>query len=222
MYLHPQLVSQDLLDLFATEKRLVPYFDIPLQHISDDLLRSMNRRPLSAGIRKLVARIRKSVPYAAVRTTFIVGYPGETSRHFNELLDFVEESKFERLGVFPYSPEQGTKAFSLAKRPSNAVANRRCEEIMSLQREISASRCASLVGTTLDVIIDGRSDDDLISPDTRKTQGTMLTGRTVWDAPEVDGTVHIPDGGAQIGSIVPVTIVSATDYDLTATVATKR
>lgn len=220
MYMHPQLVSQELLDLFAGEKRLVPYFDIPLQHISDDILRSMNRRPLSAGVRKIVARIRKSVPRAAVRTTFIVGYPGETSRHFNELLDFIEESKFERLGVFPYSPEEGTKAFSLAKRPSNAVANRRCEEIMSLQREISASRCASLVGSTLDVIIDGPSDDDIGQPDENPSK--TLAGRTVWDAPEVDGTVFIPGGGAKTGSIVPVTIVSATDYDLTATLATKR
>jgi ribosomal protein S12 methylthiotransferase len=224
MYLHPQLVSPELLDLFASEKRLAPYFDIPLQHINDDILRSMNRRPLSAGIRKIVTRIRKSVPHAAVRTTFIVGYPGETSRHFYELLDFIEESKFERLGVFPYSPEEGTKAFALAKRVSNAVANSRCEEIMSLQREISASRCASLVGSTVDVIIDGPSEDDMGRPDTGKTGkgGTILAGRTVWDAPEVDGTVFMPGGGARVGSIVPVTIVSAEDYDLTAILATKR
>jgi ribosomal protein S12 methylthiotransferase len=201
MYLHPQLVTDDLLCLFSQEARLVPYFDIPLQHISDDILLSMKRRPLSHGIRALVGRIRTIVPDAAIRTTFIVGYPGETARHFNELLNFVEWARFERCGVFPFSPEQGTAAFSLKKRPRNAVVAARSDELMALQAGISREICATRVGSTLDVIIDRSTDSG-------------WEARTVWDAPEVDGTVLITGGNPAVGSIVPVEIVSSREYDL--------
>ncbi len=219
MYLHPQLVTDALLALVAHEKRLLPYLDVPLQHISDDILRSMRRAPLSKGVRRLIERIRSRLPNAAIRTSLIAGYPGETKRHFRELLDFVEDSRFERLGVFPFSPEEGTSAFSLRGRVSAVVANARCEEIMALQRDISAKKCASLVGKTLDVIVDGPARDIVScepsgnSPRSpRKAQ--VLEGRTAWDAPEVDGTVILPAGSATIGAIVPVAIESATDYDL--------
>ncbi len=223
MYLHPQGITEELLRIIAGEKRLLPYFDIPLQHIADDILRSMRRRPLSAGIRRCVERIRTIVPEAAIRTTFIVGYPGETSGHFRQLLDFTEESRFDRLGVFPYSPEEGTPSFALRGRPRNETVNRRCEQLMSLQREISASRCASLVGQTLDVIIDGplKRSDLKNSPEVPLEAGT-LEGRTKWDAPDVDGTVVLPRGGARTGAIVPVTIVKASDYDLVGEFARSR
>lgn len=226
MYLHPQLVSDELLYLFAQEKRLLPYFDVPLQHISDDILRSMNRRPLSKGVRALIRSIRTAMSDAAIRTTFIAGYPGETERQFRELLDFVEETRFERLGVFPFSPEEGTRAFSLPKRPLNRTALFRCERIMSLQRGISAARCASLVGKTLDIIVDGPAQEHGVavlhgSPGVAKKKRAALEGRTVWDAPEVDGTVLLPRGNARIGSIVPVKIISASDYDLTAVPAAR-
>jgi ribosomal protein S12 methylthiotransferase len=201
MYLHPRLVTDDLLRLVAQEARLVPYFDIPLQHISDDILLSMKRRPLSEGIRSLVGRIRTTVPNAAIRTTFIVGYPGETTRRFNELLKFVEWVRFERCGVFPFSPEQGTAAYSLKKRPRNAVVAARCDELMALQAGISREICATRVGSTIDVIIDRRTDSG-------------WEARTVWDAPEVDGTVLITGGNPAVGSIVPVEIVSSREYDL--------
>jgi ribosomal protein S12 methylthiotransferase len=201
MYLHPRFVSDELLRLVSREKRLTPYFDIPFQHISDDILLSMKRRPLSKGIRSLMGRIRDIVPDAAIRTTFIAGYPGETSRHFNELLKFVEWARFERCGVFPFSPEQGTPAFSMKKRPRDTIVAARCDEIMALQRSISKEICASRVGATIDVIVDRRTKSG-------------LEARSRWDAPEVDGIVQIPRGNPAVGSIVPVTIVESSDYDL--------
>jgi|WetSurMetagenome_2_1015567.scaffolds.fasta_scaffold00072_47 ribosomal protein S12 methylthiotransferase len=220
MYLHPQSVSGELLSLFANEKRLLPYFDIPLQHISDDILRSMNRRPLSNGVRKLIAEIRAVVPGAALRTTFIAGYPGETARHFRELLDFVEETGFDRLGVFPFSPEEGTPAFSLPGRPAEKTAQDRCERIMALQRVISAKRCASLVGKTVEVIVDGSAPKDALSSFPKNSPAAFsapaLAGRTIWDAPEVDGTVLLPARSAKVGAIVKARVVSSSDYDLAA------
>jgi ribosomal protein S12 methylthiotransferase len=201
MYLHPDLVHDGLLRLIAAEHRLVPYFDIPLQHISDDILLSMKRRPLSQGIRTLIERVRSTVPGAAIRTTFIVGYPGETARHFDELLRFVEWARFERCGVFPFSPEQGTAAFSMKRRPRDTTVASRCDELMALQAGISRDICASRIGLTIDVIVDGRADRKCVA-------------RSRWDAPDVDGTVTIQKGNPAVGSIVPVRIVAGRDYDL--------
>lgn len=217
MYLHPQCVDDGFLRLVAQEKRLLPYFDIPLQHISDEILISMKRRPLSKGIFHLIDRIRALVPDAAIRTTFIAGYPGETKRHFEELLAFVEKARFEHLGVFPFSPEKGTTAYSLAKRPADSTAGKRCEILMSLARDISGRVCATRIGRTIDVIIDGPAlgPGATFSAKARRGRAThALEGRSVWDAPEVDGTVIIPAGGASVGAIVPITVVSAGDYEL--------
>jgi ribosomal protein S12 methylthiotransferase len=207
MYLHPQRVDDEFLRLVARESRLLPYFDIPLQHVSDDILMSMKRRPLSGGIRHLIERIRAIVPGAAIRTTFIVGYPGESARHFNELLRFVEWARFERCGVFPFSPEQGTAAFLIKQRPRNRTVASRCDEIMAVQAGISREICASRIGATLDVIVDSRTK-------------AGCEARSIWDAPEVDGTVLITGGNPAVGSIVPVTIVSSRDYDLVGTFGT--
>jgi ribosomal protein S12 methylthiotransferase len=203
MYLHPAYVGDDLLRLFATEKRLCPYFDIPLQHIADPILIAMNRRPLSDAIRLLLDQIRETVPDAGLRTTFILGFPGETNRDFRQLVRFVEEIRFDKLGVFPYSPEQGTRAFSLKPRPRDSTASRRCEEIMALQREISAAKLASRIGSPVEIIVDGSSDDPAFSS----------VGRSRIDAPEVDGKVYIRENMAP-GTITMVTITSASDYDL--------
>jgi ribosomal protein S12 methylthiotransferase len=203
MYLHPAYVGKDLLRLFATEKRLCQYFDIPLQHIADPILKAMNRRPLSGAIRELLFQIRETVTDACLRTTFILGFPGETNRDFRQLVGFVEEMRFDKLGVFPYSPEQGTRAFLLKPRPRDSTAARRCEEIMALQREISASKLASRIGSSVEVIVDGPSDDP----------GFSSTGRSRHDAPEVDGKVFIKENIAP-GTITMVKITSASDHDL--------
>jgi ribosomal protein S12 methylthiotransferase len=203
MYLHPAYVGDDLLRLFATEKRLCPYFDIPLQHIADPILIAMNRRPLSDAIRLLLDQIRETVPDAGLRTTFILGFPGETNRDFRQLVRFVEEIRFDKLGVFPYSPEQGTRAFSLKPRPCDSTAARRCEEIMTVQREISAAKLASRIGSPVEIIVDGPSDHP----------GFLSVSRTRIDAPEVDGKVFIKENIAP-GTITKVTITGASDYDL--------
>lgn len=204
MYLHPQYVDDSLLKLVASEKRLCSYFDIPLQHIADPVLENMNRRPLSAGIYELIEKIRALVPDTAIRTSFILGFPGETEKHFRELLTFVEWARFEKVGVFPFSAEQGTHAYSLPHRPRTATAQRRCEIIMELQRKISREIAASSIGSVKEVIIDRVSDN----PDFN------FEGRTQADAPEVDATVWIEEGDCTPGEFCQVRIVDADEYDL--------
>jgi len=204
MYLHPAFVDKQLLSLIAAEKRICSYFDLPLQHIADPILRSMKRKPLREGIINLIGEIRSTVPDAAIRTAFIAGYPGESEKEFNELLSFIEWAKFDRLGVFPYSPEEGTPAALLRPRPRNSTAQRRCETIMLAQRDISRELNERKTGTFCEVIIDRVSDD----PDFN------FEARTRADAPEVDGRVLIRNGDADIGSIRTVRIIGASDYDL--------
>jgi ribosomal protein S12 methylthiotransferase len=204
MYLHPRYIENDLLDLVAAEKRLCPYFDVPLQHCSDSILKSMNRTPLKRGIVETIDRIRSRVPGAAIRTAFIAGYPGETEEHFNELARFVEEMRFDKLGVFPFSPEEGTAAFSLRSRPRTATVMRRCEALMEIQRHISRELLAAKVGGSMPVIVD----------EIAERAGANFAARTRADAPEVDGTVYIRDGDFTPGSITEVRIVDSDDYDL--------
>ncbi len=204
MYLHPKFVDDDLLKLIAAEPRICPYFDIPLQHISDPILTAMNRTPLSFGIYELIERIRKTVPGATLRTSFIVGFPGETEKEFGELRDFIQSAQFDKLGLFPYSPEEGTAANALRPRPNAKTARKRCEELMSIQQEISRNLLEAKVGSDVDVIIDRISDD----PDFN------YEGRTRADAPEVDGRVFVSSGSFEIGQITRMRIVGSSDYDL--------
>jgi ribosomal protein S12 methylthiotransferase RimO len=204
MYLHPALVDDDVLRLVAEEPRLCPYFDVPLQHGTDPVLKAMNRRPLSKGIRGLVERIRTIVPDAAIRTTFIVGFPGETEDLFEGLLAFVEEMRFDKVGVFPFSPEEGTPAYTMRPRPRDSTAAWRCETLMTLQREISEKINASRIGRSVECIIDNESD----------LSGFAWEGRTRWDAPEVDGKIFIKNHKITPGPIVRVRISGADDYDL--------
>jgi len=204
MYMHPAMLDKSLLGIFAQEKRLCPYFDMPLQHASDKILKSMHRTPLSDELRRLVENIRTTVPDAAIRTTFIAGFPGETEDDFEKLLQFAEEMKFDKAGVFSFSAEEGTEAFNIRPRPRAQTATRRCEMLMSIQREISAAINESRKGRTVDVIIDGESD----------LPEYACMGRTRWDAPEVDGNVYIKGTNIPAGSIVPVRLYDSGDYDL--------
>jgi ribosomal protein S12 methylthiotransferase len=204
MYLHPKYVDNSLLSLIASENRICSYFDIPLQHISDPILKAMNRPSSSKDIYNLIDRIRKIVPEAAIRSAFILGFPGETDKQFKELQKFIEFARFDKLGVFPYSPEEGTKAFSMKSRPRTSTAVTRCEELMLIQREISREIMESKIGSTMDVIIDSVSED----PDYN------YEARSQFDAPEVDGRVLITEGSLSLGSIVPVQIIGSGDYDL--------
>jgi ribosomal protein S12 methylthiotransferase len=204
MYLHPALVDNDLLRLVAREPRVCPYFDIPLQHGADPILKAMNRRPLAKGIRGLVERIRTTVPDAAIRTTFIVGFPGETEVLFERLLAFVEEMKFDKVGVFPISPEEGTRAYVLHPRPRDVTVARRCEALMTLQRGISETINASRVGRSVECVIENKTD----------ASGFALEGRTRRDAPEVDGKVYIRSNKPVSGPFAQVKITGANEYDL--------
>ena len=204
MYLHPGHMDDRLLELFASEKRLCPYFDIPLQHAADPVLIAMGRSPLSKGIRERIAAIRKAVPEAAIRSAMIIGFPGETEKYFEELERFVEEIRFDRLGVFPFSPEEGTKAFPLPGRPRSSTVMRRCEAIMAIQREISREKLSLRVGSRMEVLIEGAS----------KNPAFPLCGRTRFDAPEVDGTVFVASSGCRAGSFQRILIVKASDHDL--------
>jgi ribosomal protein S12 methylthiotransferase len=207
MYLHPALVDDELLRLVAAEPRLCRYFDIPLQHCADPILKAMRRQPMSKGIRLLLERVRTTVPDAAIRTSFIAGFPGETERLFEEMLSFIEEMRFEKMGVFSFSPEEGTPAFSMRPTPRPATSQRRCEALMSVQRAISESINASRIGRTVEVIIDGAAR--------ASAAGEFLwEGRTRWDAPEVDGKVYVKGSSVREGDIARVRIQGADEYDL--------
>ncbi len=209
MYLHPRYISDDLLDLVASEKRLCPYFDMPLQHIADPILRTMNRIPPgSKEIYHTIERIRHRVPDATIRTAFILGFPGETRKHFQELCDFIEWARFEKMGVFPFSPEEGTKACCITPRPRNSTVRNRCETLMAVQKEISREIGSARIGTTTEIIIDEISD----------ISDFAFRGRTSGDAPEIDGQVFLINGNPPVGSFTEVQIIDADDYDLFAKV----
>lgn len=204
MYLHPDHIDDSLLDIIAREPKLCPYFDIPLQHIDDAILTSMKRRPLSSGIKNLIKRIRTAVPDATIRTSFIIGYPGESDDQFSRLVDFIEETRFDKIGIFPFSPEEGTAAFDLPDRPDAELVRERCEQLMLVAQEISSELLATRVSQTMQVIIDRPSEFAEFA----------FEGRTQRDAPEVDGHVWIRDPNHKIGDIVSCTITDSGDYDL--------
>ncbi len=204
MYLHPNFVDQKLLKLVACNDRLVSYFDIPLQHISTDVLKRMGRRPGRDGIYKLVEDIRETVPDATIRSSFILGFPGETQNDYDELCDFVRWAKLDKLGVFPYSPEDGTPAAEMAEPVETELAVERSGAVMGIQQDISRENREDIVGKTVEVIIDRVSDN----PD------FAFEGRTRGDAPEVDGRVFITTGESFNGDIRKVEVIDCDDYDL--------
>lgn len=204
MYLYPSMVSDKLLDLVGSEPRLAPYFDMPLQHVADPVLKKMGRRPGKEGTYELIERIRTKVPDATIRTTFILGFPGETDEDVNDLVEFVKWAKFEKLGVFPYSAEEGTRAEKMEDQIPSDVAVERANLIMSIQQDISREKQEERVGKVLPVIIDRISDN----------LDFNFEARTMGDAPEVDGRVFIVDGDANPGDIRTVEIIDCDDYDL--------
>ncbi|MFA5038437.1 MAG: 30S ribosomal protein S12 methylthiotransferase RimO [Candidatus Omnitrophota bacterium] len=205
LYLHPRRVTDELIDLMAKEKRICPYLDIPLQHIHERILKLMGRQMKTKDILRLIARLRLSLPGAALRTTFIAGFPSETDREFRELLDFVREAKLDKVGVFPYSREEGTAAYLLKKQVPDREKARRYDELMRLQREISAQMLKRKVGSVIDVLVDEKTGD-----------GTIFLARTAWDAPEVDGVLTLKSSRKLApGSMVRCRVTDSYEYDLT-------
>lgn len=206
-YLFPTGFPEDVLEVIRTEDKVCTYIDIPLQHIADDVLKSMRRGTTKEKTDSLLAKIREEVPGITIRTTLIVGYPGETQEDFEILRNWVEEQKFERLGVFTYSHEENTHAYNLEDDVPEEEKHFRAEEIMSLQREISNELNQKFVGQQLRVLIDRKDGSDWV-------------GRTEFDSPDVDNEVRIPAEDVYLspGDFVNVEIVDAEDYDLFAKV----
>ncbi len=207
MYAYPGYVTDRLIDVMAERPQILPYLDIPLQHASRETLLRMKRPANMDWVRKTLTKMRERIPNLTIRTTFIVGYPGETEEEFQQLLDFLEETRFDRVGAFTFSFEPGTTSEPLGDPVSQEVKDERWERLMELQQNISLQINQSFVGKTLDVLIEGYDEEQGIS-----------IGRSYRDAPEIDGMIFI-EGDATVGEIVPVRITGAMAYDLTGALA---
>ena len=202
LYTYPGMISDNLIDLMANSKQLLPYLDIPLQHASPEVLKSMRRPSDVDWVRRTISIMRERIPDLVVRTTFIVGFPTETEDHFQRLYEFVEEMQFDHMGVFTYSPEVGTFAESLGDPVSQVVKETRQEELMELQSRLALEKKQALIGKTLDVLVEGVDEEQ-----------DILIGRSYRDAPEIDGLV-VANGHAAVGDLTPVEIEGVGPYDL--------
>ncbi len=210
LYAYPDGISESLVRLIRDEAKVCKYLDIPLQHISDPILKRMNRRSSEADIRALIGKLRSEIPGIALRTSFIVGFPGETEEDFNRLMHFVEEVQFERLGVFCYSREDGTPAAAMDDQISERIKRERYKKLMRAQARVSFKRNRRLLGTMEQVIIEGYSEETEL----------LLKGRSSRQAPDIDGQVYITAGNANIGEIVTMRITDSSDYDLIGEIVT--
>ncbi len=202
MYAYPgrRQITDELIETMACHPQILPYLDLPLQHAHPDVLRRMRRPSNVEEMRRTIARLRAAMPQIAIRTTFIVGFPGETEQEFQALLDFVEDVGFDRVGVFTYSHEEGTPAAEFEDDVPPEVKEERRGRLMALQQPISLAKNQALLGQTLDVLIEGMGED-------------ISVGRSYRDAPEVDGMVLV-QAESPVGEIVPVRISGALEYDL--------
>jgi ribosomal protein S12 methylthiotransferase len=207
MYAYPGYVTDRLIDVMAAEPKIVPYLDMPLQHAHPMTLRRMRRPANMEWVHATLQKMRAAMPTLALRTTFIVGYPGETEEEFQTLLDFIRESRFDRVGAFQFSFEPGTTSEPLGDPVPPEVKQERYERLMMLQHGISLEKNQAYIGQTLDVLVEGLGDG-------------LSMGRSYRDAPEIDGLVII-EGDAPIGEMVPVTITGAMPYDLSGVIKNK-
>jgi len=202
LYLYPHKIIKELLEVIKDEPKICRYFDLPIQHISENILKLMNRRISKREILDLIQQVRKNIPEAAIRTSVIVGFPGETDKEFNELLKFIEETKFERLGAFMYSREEGTAAYSFQNQVPEKTKISRFNAIMSAQQKISEENNIKFLGKVINVLIDEKKDG-------------LYLGRSQYDAPEVDGLVYVNSKKTiEAGSFVKVKITDTLEYDL--------
>ncbi|MGE5586419.1 MAG: 30S ribosomal protein S12 methylthiotransferase RimO [Bacillota bacterium] len=212
LYMYPTRVTDELIEVMASEAKVCKYVDLPLQHADDDILRAMNRRGTSDDAREVIARLRRAIPDVTIRSTFIVGFPGETEEKFERLIGFLEEVRLDRVGVFAYSPESGTPAARLRGRVPARVKERRRREAMEVQRAISREKNGARMGNAYDVLIEGRSEEsDLVT-----------VGRSQAEAPEIDGLIYIGNEHPDPGEFRRVRIIDAGDYDLVGEVLPDR
>ena len=204
LYTYPAHLTEELFRTIAEEEKICRYLDIPIQHSDDAVLRAMHRRGDSALIRNIIKRARKIVPDIALRTSLITGFPGETLRRFENLLSFVREIHFDHLGVFTYSPEEGTEAAAFPSRISEREKQRRRDALMKAQARISGDINSTLIGTRQEVLVEGKSD----------LSGYTHVGRCRRQAPEIDGVTHVRGAASETGELVTCRITAADDYDL--------
>ena len=218
MYAYPGYVTPVLMETMAKHKQVLPYLDIPLQHGHRDTLLRMKRPAKIEWVYDTIGKLRSTMPDLCVRTTFIVGYPGETDAEFDGLMQFVRVLQFDRVGAFKYSYEIGTPSAKLPNQVPDEVKQERYEQLMELQQGISLAKNQAIVGKTIDILVEGHgvSEDE----DGNDTGETLSLGRSYRDAPEIDGYV-IVEGELPVGEIVPVRVTGATTYDLIATADTR-
>jgi len=204
LYAYPEMVSDELIETMASEVKIAKYIDMPIQHCSDDILKIMNRRTNKASITRTIEKLREKMPEITIRTSLIVGFPGEEESHFQELAKFVEESGFDRLGVFAYSKEEDTPAAKLPNQVDEEIKEARRNTIMELQQKISYEKNLEKIGKSLMVLIEEALDSE-----------KEYIGRTQGDAPEIDGLVYVKaDAKLKAGSFIKVNISGALEYDL--------
>jgi ribosomal protein S12 methylthiotransferase len=206
LYNYPSYFTDELYEVLATGTKILPYLDMPIQHINDRMLKVMNRRHTRAETEAIIERLRSTIPNLVLRTTFIVGFPGETEAEFEELLDYVEATRFERLGVFPYSYEADTPSARVPGHLPEEIKTERRDRIMAAQQPIAFAFNQSLIGRRLDVLLDGPAAEN----------GSLWVGRAYADAPDVDGVAYVEGKGLEPGDLVACEIVAAEGYDLVA------
>lgn len=203
-YAYPGFFTDEVIEAIASCEKVAKYIDMPLQHSEDHILKSMQRPGHQAGVRKLVKKIRERVPNVALRTSIIVGFPGETEEDFENLCNFVRELEFDHIGVFTYSPEEGTPSAEFASQVPDEVKERRSNILMEVAREVAAARQARHVGQVLDVLVEKFDEED----------PSIRVGRTQFDARDIDGLVFVANTDAQIGDMIKVRVTHAFDFDL--------
>lgn len=204
MYLYPDGITPEMVQVIKNSSKIVKYFDMPLQHVNDDVLKSMNRKMTRGEIETALMNIREHIPEAVIRTQFIVGFPGETPEQFEELLQFVADQQFDRVGCFKYSPEENTPGGKMENQVDEEVKQYRHDALMEIQQNISREKHRDFIGKTIDVIVEGFSEETDL----------LLQGRFWGQAPDIDGVVLINDGQAQVGDMVKVHITDSLEYDL--------
>ncbi len=210
LYVYSAGISERLVGVMARESRIVPYIDMPIQHASDRMLERMRRPERVATLREKLAWLRGAIPDLAIRTTCLVGFPGETDEDFRALLAYLEEAQFDRMGAFAYSPQEGTRAMQYPDDVPEEIKKERLEEILEVQRGISAERLERFVGREVDVLVDGLEEENGIK-----------AGRVQWQADDVDGVTYLERGGwAQPGEFVRARITGSEDYDFQAAALT--
>ena len=206
LYAYPESITEDLINVVKNNDKICNYFDIPIQHISDKVLKRMNRKSDGNSIRKTIAKIRQEIPDVVIRTTVMVGFPGETKEDFDELYNFIKEAKFDKLGAFSYSKEEGTPAARIKDQVHPMTKKSRYNKIMALQAEVSEENEKKYIGKELEVILEERSFD-----------GKYYIARSYMDVPDIDGVIYVKCDDENLeGEFIKVRIIESNDYDLVA------